>query len=143
MPPGFSGAGIDPGDRASRHTDRRSVSRNVAQHHGAAADLGVVPDIDRAKDFGTDTDHNAVAKRRVSLPALLARPAERHRLIQGDIVTNHGCLADDDAHAMVDEEPPSDGRSGLNLNTHYKAAEMGNEASQQRKTTTVQAGRDT
>ena len=57
-----------------------------------------------------------VAEGRVSLRLLIGRAAQDHTLVHQHVLTDFGRLADDHAHAVIDEEAPADFRSGMNLN---------------------------
>jgi hypothetical protein len=46
---------------------------------------------------------------------LAARPAQRHHVQHRHIVPHHGRLADDDAGAVVDEDPLPDARRGVDV----------------------------
>jgi hypothetical protein len=59
----------------------------------------------------------ADARRRV-------RPAERHALIDGDVVADLGGLADD-GEAMVDEEVAADLRARMNVDRRQEARDDG------------------
>jgi hypothetical protein len=46
---------------------------------------------------------------------LPGRAAERDAVIQRAVVADLGGLTDDDAHAVIDEEPPPDARGRMDL----------------------------
>ena len=69
-----------------------------------------------------------VAERRVALGAPRARAAERHALGQVAVVADDRRLADDDAHAVVDEEPLADLRAGVDLDAGEAPAEVRDQA---------------
>src|SRR5260370_34533756 len=60
-------------------------------------------------------------------PSRQRSTAERHALIERDIVTHLGGFADHHPHAMVDEYPPSDACPGVNFNAGEHTAKMRNE----------------
>ena len=53
----------------------------------------------------------------MALAARHARAAERDVLIEQAVVADLRCRADDDAGAVVDDEPPADLRSRMDLDT--------------------------
>ena len=53
--------------------------------------------------------------------------AERHALVERDIVTDLRSFADHHPHAVIDEYPPSDACSGVDLNAGEHTANMRNE----------------
>ena len=52
-------------------------------------------------------------------PLILAGAAEGHTLIEQAVVADLAGLADDDAHAVVNHQPPSDGRPGMDLDAGF------------------------
>ena len=74
------------------------------------------PTLNGPSTFAPAADHDVVAERRVALAAVLARAAERDALIEQAVVADLRGLADDDAGAVVDDEPSADlgGRVDLN-----------------------------
>ena len=53
--------------------------------------------------------------------------AERHAVVDHDVVADLGGLADDHAHAVVDEEPPADGRAGMDLDAGEEPGQLGDQ----------------
>jgi hypothetical protein len=60
--------------------------------------------------------------------------AQRDAVIQRAFVLDHRSLADDHAHAVVDEDPATDGCPGMDLDTRDPAREMGNKTRQPAQT---------
>ena len=60
----------------------------------------------------------------MALAGFLPRAAKGHSLIQGDVVADDRGLADDDAHAMIDEEAPADFRAGMDFDSGDEPAEL-------------------
>jgi hypothetical protein len=69
----------------------------------------------RAKHLGAGPDDDAVKQCRVSLARIGRCPAQSDALIKRDVVADLRGLADHDPGAMVDKEPPPDGRAGVNF----------------------------
>ncbi len=53
----------------------------------------------------------------MALADFLASSTERHTLVERDIVTDHGGLADHHAQTMIDEQTSADLRPGMDFNT--------------------------
>ena len=60
-----------------------------------------------------------------------AGAAERDALIDEHVVANLGGLADDDAHAVVDEQAPPDFCAGMNLDSGEQTRKLADHASEQ------------
>ncbi len=58
----------------------------------------------------------------------LTRTAEGHVLIEQHVVADFGGFADDDAHAMVNEEALADAGSGVDLNAGEGAGDVAHHA---------------
>ena len=84
-----------------RHAGDSGVSGHIFQHDTAGAHLGTLPHPDIAQDFGACTDQHAVAYFRVAIAFVLASAAQGDRLQNGDIVADHGGLADDQPGGVV------------------------------------------
>ena len=69
---------------------------------------------------------------RVALLAVGAGAAEGHALGEAAVVADHRGLADDDAHAVVDEQPLADAGAGVDLDAGEEAAEEGDQLGQDR-----------
>ncbi len=52
-------------------------------------------------------------------------------MIERHIVADLGCLADDDTHAVVNEEPPTDTRPWMNLDAGQPTPQVGTHSRQQ------------
>ena len=51
----------------------------------------------------------------------MSRAAQGDSLVKQHVVPNDGGLADDHAHAVIDEEAPPDGGAGVDLNAGQRA----------------------
>src|SRR3546814_4700627 len=98
----------------------------------------------RISDWSSDvcsSDLHIVAQRRVALAADAVGgigAAQRHVLIDGDIIADLRGFADDNAEAMVDEQVAADRRSGMDVDPGQPARQMVDEAGekeQDRKST--------
>ena len=63
----------------------------------------------------------------MSFAPLESGTPQRYALIQQNVIAQLGGLADDNAHAMVDEKPVADGGSRMDLNAGQKTRELGNQ----------------
>ena len=84
--------------------DHGRVGRHVVDDHAVGADLRAVADRDRPEQLGARADRDVVLDGRVALAGREAGAAERHALVERDVVADLGRLADHHAHAVVDEE---------------------------------------
>src|SRR5262245_21504658 len=128
QPPRFTRVRIAPGDGASGQADRCRVRRDVLQDDRPGANAGSLANRDRAQDRGADAKDGIRLDRRVAFTTLLARTAEGDTLVHGHVVADGGSLTDDDAHAMVDEDPFADSGAGMNLDAGDEPAELRQEA---------------
>src|SRR5207244_3419016 len=113
----------------SRNADDNGVRRHLAHHNGAGADAAPVADLEGADDLGAGADHDVVAEGRMALAPPETRPAERHALQQGDVLTDLRGLADHDAHTVVDEEPRHERRGRMDLDVgRLQRAQLDEEA---------------
>jgi hypothetical protein len=71
-----------------------------------------------------------------------ARAAEGDALVEVAIIADHGRFADHDAHAVVDEEPLADHGAGVDLDAGERAAEVGDQAGEERHTAPVERVRE-
>ena len=97
----------------TRHTVVRSIAGDdrVRAHQRASADR------DRSEDLRARTDGDTVTDGRMPLATLALTAAERHPVVEHDIVAHLSGLADDDAHPVVDEEAAPDRRTRVDLDT--------------------------
>ena len=97
----------------------------------------MIADDDVAQHGGPGSDYHVITQRRMPFSLLLSGPAQRHALVHQDIVTDLRGFPDDDTRAVVDEEPPPDGRARVNLDAGEKTAELRDHARQQWHTPAV------
>ena len=101
------------------------------EHDRARADLYVIAKPDRAEHLRARADDHAVAQRGMPLAVLLAGAAQRYALVQRHVVADLRRFADDDARAVVDEQPVADRRAGVNLDAGAAFTVLGYQARQQ------------
>ena len=98
-----------------RNTDGGAVGRDIAQHDRICRNAAVVPYLQRAEHLCARADEDVIADGRVPLADVLARAAERDTVVYKAVVPDLGGLADDDAHAVVNDKALADLRAGVYL----------------------------
>src|SRR5690554_1988259 len=110
---------------ACGHAHEDAVLRRVLRDDGVRSDHGVLADRDRTENLRAGTDDHAVGERRVALSrGVLSPTAQRHTVIEQDVVADLGSLADHDPHTVVDDEPPADPRPRVYLNSRHRTREL-------------------
>ena len=92
----------------TRNTHHGGIIRHRVDHHGAATDFDVVADDDAAQDFGARSYHDTVSQGGMPLSFFIPCSAQRHTLIEQNIIANLCGLPNDHTHAVIDEEAPAD-----------------------------------
>ena len=67
----------------------------------------------------------------MALAVLLAGAAQRHALVHRHVVADYGGFTDDHPHGVVDEQPPSQLRAGVNINAGEEAGDLREQPRQQ------------
>ena len=111
------------GNDPPRNANRGSTGRYGLGHHRIGTDLGTRTDSEGAKHLGAGTHHNPIFKGRMPLALVPAGSTQRHALIESDIIADLGCLADHDAHAVIDKETTTDLCARMNLDPGQPTAE--------------------
>lgn len=110
-----------PFDDAGRGAYGGTVCGNVFQNYGACGDLYVVAYGEGAQKLRVGTDENVVSDGRVPFSRFLSRAAQCDTVVNGAVVSDLSGFADDDTHAVVDEQPFSDGRTRVYLDARAAA----------------------
>ena len=92
------------------------MGRHRGDEHRAGADPAVAADRDGAENGRAAEDRHRIFDGRMPLNRLRGGAAERHALIDRDVIADFAGFADDDAHAVIDKTAPADFRAGMNLN---------------------------
>jgi hypothetical protein len=58
------------------------------------------------------------------LAVLLAGASEGHTLIEGNVVADDSGFADNDSHAVINEQAAADLRPGMDLNSRQPAGDL-------------------
>src|SRR6266571_1992749 len=108
---------------------------NFLDDHCVGPDASAIADGKSAQDLRSGSDHDTAAQGGMALGAAIkGGAAERYALVDGAAVTDLCGLADDDAHAVVDEDATADLRPGMDLDARQPAAELGDEPPQPAQT---------
>ena len=82
---------------------------------------------DRPEDLRAGAYDDSVAERRMAFRGLQRRPTQCDAVIEHAVVADLRRFADDHAHAVVDEEPPPDGRPGMDFDPRDRPHRLGDE----------------
>ena len=74
--------------------------------------------------FAPAPDHDAVLDGRMPLAVPAPPAAERHAVVEHDVVADPRRLADHHAHPVIDEEAPADARARVDLDAGEEAREL-------------------
>ena len=88
---------------------------DVRQDHAAGPDLRSFPDLHVPQDLRAGPDEDAFPHLRVPVPGLFPRPAQGHLVQHGNVVTDDGGFADDEARGVVDEDAVADPGGGMDV----------------------------
>ncbi len=111
-------------DDSRGNADRRRVRRNLAEHHGACRDTGIVAYLERTENLRARADEDVVAQCRVTLACFFTGTAEGDVLVNRAVVADNGCFADNDAHAVVDKHTLADLCGGVDFNSCFMPAAL-------------------
>src|SRR5882672_8565870 len=117
-------------DNARGYADRGRARRHFLHHYRIGANARALADQDRAENFRPGPHHHAFAEGGMAFALVPRRAAERDAVIERAVIADLRRLADDYAHAMVDEKTPPDRSAGMNLDAGQPARQMGNEPRQ-------------
>src|SRR5579862_339955 len=123
--------GTDAHDAAG-DSDYGGIVGDRVDNHRSGANFDVVADADVAEYLGSGADHHAVAESGVALAFFAAGAAERDSLVEQDIISDLGGLADYDSGAVIDEEASADGGAGMDLDSGEEAAGLGDHSRNER-----------
>src|SRR4029079_13225987 len=101
---------------------------DVFHHDRVGSDFRAIADHDRAEDFRARPDHDTVTERRMPLAGVPGSAAVRNSMIERAIVADFSGLPDHDAHAVIDEEAPSDTRAGMDFDPRQETSDVRSKA---------------
>lgn len=111
-------------DHARLHADNRRVGRHLLQHDRIRADAAVIANVERTEHLCARRNKHIVANRRVALAGVVSGAAEGHAMVNRAIVTDLGGFADDNAHAVVNEQAAANGRARVDLDAGHMARKL-------------------
>jgi hypothetical protein len=117
-------------DDVRRNAYRCGAGRHALDHHCIGTNARAVADSNGSENFRAGAKHYAVAESRMALAFVPRRAAECDAVIKRAVVADFGGLAYHHAHAMVDEEAPSDARARMDLDAGEKTPDMRNQTRQ-------------
>ena len=88
----------------SGYTYYGGTGRYLLQNHTSGSNLGIVPYLKGSQHLGSGTDHYIVSDGRMTLSVFLTRTPQGYTLVQSDIISNNGGLADNHSVAMIDKK---------------------------------------
>src|SRR5215510_3592489 len=112
----------------SRHAHDNRVFRHLPYHHRAGADAAARADGKGADDLRPGSHHHVVGEGGMTLLPPVAGAPEGNALEQADVPPHLRGLADDHAHAVVDEEPRPQLGSRMDLDAREEAPHVGEPA---------------
>ena len=130
MVEGVGLAAAHPRD-ARRNAHRRGGGRDRFEQHGVGRDLRAVADLERPQNLGAAADRHIFAERRMAFALVLARAAQGDPLVDRAAVADLGGLADNDPHAVVDQDSLADLRAGVYLDAGQKPGKLAEKARRQ------------
>ena len=104
------------------NTDCGAVGRNFAQYNGVCCNTAVITDGERTQYLGTGSNKNVVADGGVTLAAVFTSAAQSYAVVKQAVITYFGSLADDDAHAVVNDKALAYLGAGVYLNAGAEMA---------------------
>ena len=109
-------------------SDHGTVIRYIFQYDGARTDLDMVSDRNRAEDFRACADRDMIADRGMAFSGIFTGTAERHALVERDIVTDNRGFADHDTAAVVDEQAMPDLGAGVDFDAGFPSCALREQA---------------
>jgi hypothetical protein len=128
-----TGLRISPGHRTRGHPHRSGIFWNITQYDRSATDSGMVTNGDIAKDLGANSDHYVVTQGWMPFTAHFACSAESDPLVERAVIADDGGFTYDDAHTVVDEEPPANGGARMDFDPCHQATDVTDDASKEAK----------
>jgi len=108
--------------------DGDAVRGDILSHDGVRTDSGTLADGDGAENFGAGADGDVVADGGVALGLGKDLAAESDAVVEHHTVADLSGLANDDAHAVVDEETAADGGAGVDFHTGEETGDLRQDA---------------
>src|SRR5439155_22074675 len=110
-------AGVEVGDDPAGNADDGRIFGYVRYDNRAGANGRMIAEDDGADYLCAGADGDVIAESWVALLALVARATESDALGQVAVIANDRRLADNETHAVVDEEPLAYASTRVDLDT--------------------------
>ena len=110
-------------DDPSRNADDCHIWRNILYNDRIGSDARASANHDWTQNLGAGTNQDAALDRRMTLARRPARSAKGNAMVKRDIIADLRCLANHNPRAMIDEEPPPNCCSRMNVDICYEASQ--------------------
>ena len=94
------------------YADRCDIMRYFADDDSRCPDFGIVADFDRPQHLHMGGQQHVIPDGGMAFAGVFPGAAQRHAMVNHDIIADFGCFPDDDPHTVVDEQAMSNRRSG-------------------------------
>src|SRR5688572_24043046 len=121
-------------NHSAGNSDHSRIIGNWLHNNRPRADFYVIADANVAQHLCSRAYYHVISYCRVSFSFLFSRTTQRDILVNQDVIPYLCRLADDDSHAMIDEESPPDRSARMNFDPSKESAELRNYFRQQRNT---------
>lgn len=111
-------------DHPARYADHRGSWGHGLDHHRTGANLRPIANGNRAQHYGIRTQYHVIADSRVTLGFLSGNATQNHPFIHQHIIADFRRLTDYHTHAMVNEKPSANNRTGVDLDAGQETAHM-------------------
>src|SRR5688572_30460010 len=118
-------------NHTSGYTNYGRMRGHGFNNDGTGSDLYMVANGYVAEDLRAGANDHAIADRRMPFPLFFARTAQRHSLVDQNVIANLGGFADDNAIAVVNEKPAPDARTWVDLDSGKETAKLRNDPRQE------------
>lgn len=135
---GWGGGVGAPFDDFAGDPHDHGVRRDIFDHHGVGADAAPLADGHRAKNFCPRADHNSFRQGGMAFAFDERCPPQRDPLVECDVGRDLRGFADNDAHAVVNEQPLADDRAGMDFHPGDEPSRGRNPSRQQFKSDSPQ-----
>ena len=136
MLPGFS-------HHTSGHANHRRMCWNGGHNDTTGTHTTVAPDCYRAKDRRAQSHDDEIFDRGMALALAQTGSAQTDTLVDQYIITDNRGLADDNAHAVIDETTRADRGSGMDLDAGQEPGHRSRQPRQQAEVATPKSMRGT
>jgi hypothetical protein len=104
------------------------VVGHVGNHHGSRADTNIVANADGADDACSGANRHSLTEGWVAFRSPRTGSTKRHALIQVAILPEHRSLANDNTHAVIDEQALPYSRTRVDLDAGKRSSDVRDES---------------